>query len=158
MMGQDTGIRLALCTTLRKQVSHLNTCSAIYTHTDANTATPTWDALHINVRRQSRMGGDSTIVDPITPRTTIKKTLADKDEITSAPPSDTALRPFKTVLKQGPLHSILHKQLDVLDACAAGLQTTKDTGWLSGWHRHAHRLGRRLLTWTQWRKILLTSC
>ena len=54
-------------------------------------------------------GGGLHHCGPITPRTTIKKTLADKDEITSAPPPDTALRPFKTVLKQGPMQSTLHK-------------------------------------------------
>ena len=69
-------------------------------------------------------GGDlviSTIVDPLNPRTAITKTLADQHEVTSDPSPDTALRPFKTLLKGGPLHASLGKQLDEMQACVTDL-------------------------------------
>ena len=75
-------------------------------------------------------GGDlviSTIVDPLAPRTAITKTLADKHEVTSAPPSDTALRPFKTILNQGQLQATLGKQLDEMQACVTELNAEQGT-------------------------------
>ena len=69
-------------------------------------------------------GGDlviSTIVDPLNPRTAITKTLADQHEVTSDPSPDTALRPFKTLLKGGPLNASVQKQLDEMQACVTEL-------------------------------------
>ena len=65
-------------------------------------------------------GGDlviSTIVDPTAPQTAITKTLADEHQVTSAPPSDSSLRPFKTILTKGKLTTGLDQQLAELNAC-----------------------------------------
>jgi hypothetical protein len=68
----------------------------------------------------------STIVDPLSPTTPITQSLANEHEVTSVPPTNTMLRPFKTVLSQGPLaKELAHKMAD-LEATVKQLGTTED--------------------------------
>ena len=56
----------------------------------------------------------STVVDPLSPTTPITQTLANEHEVTSAPPTNTMLRTFKTVLSQGLLvKELAHKMADL---------------------------------------------
>ena len=68
----------------------------------------------------------STIVDPLSPTTPITQTLANQHEVTSMPPTDTMLRPFKTVLSQGPLAKELAHKVADLQATVKQLGTTED--------------------------------
>ena len=68
----------------------------------------------------------STIVDPLSPTTPITHTLANEHEVTSAPPTNTMLRPFKTVLSQGLLaKELAHKMAD-LETTVKQLGTSED--------------------------------
>jgi hypothetical protein len=56
-------------------------------------------------------GGDdlilSIIVDPLSPHMHITQTFPNEHEVTSAPPEGTALRPFKSIMEQGPMMKVL---------------------------------------------------
>ncbi len=65
----------------------------------------------------------STIVDPLSPHMHITQTLANKHEVTSAPPEGTELRPFKSAMEQGSIMTELATQFADLEACVAELGT-----------------------------------
>jgi hypothetical protein len=64
-------------------------------------------------------GGDelvlSTIVDPLSPNMLITQTLANEHEVTSAPLAGSMLRPFKSVMQQGPLATELADNIASLE-------------------------------------------
>jgi hypothetical protein len=66
----------------------------------------------------------STIVDPYSPATPITQTLANDHEVTSAPPTGTMLRPFKTVMHQGPLAKELANEMASLASTVKQLDAT----------------------------------
>jgi hypothetical protein len=69
----------------------------------------------------------STIVDPLSPHMHLTQTLANKHEVTSALPQGTALRPFNSIMEQGPMMKALAPQLADLRACVEELGT-KESG------------------------------
>jgi hypothetical protein len=76
-------------------------------------------------------GGDelvlSTIVDPLSPNTPITQPLANEHEVTSAPPTGSMLRPFNSVMKQGPLGKELADKIAALEATVEQLGATEDS-------------------------------
>jgi hypothetical protein len=58
--------------------------------------------------------------------TPITQTLANEHEVTSAPPKDTMLRPFNTVMNQGPLAKELAYKMAYLEATVKQLGTIED--------------------------------
>jgi len=76
-------------------------------------------------------GGDelvlSTIVDPLSPNTPITQTLANEHEVTSAPLAGSMLRPFKSVMQQGPLATELADNIASLEDTLAQSKAIGDS-------------------------------
>jgi hypothetical protein len=66
-------------------------------------------------------------VDPLSPNTLITQTLANEHEVTSAPPTGSMLRPFKSLMKQGPLGKELADKIAALEATVEQLRATEDS-------------------------------
>ncbi len=75
----------------------------------------------------------STIVDPLSPNSPMTQTLANEHEVTSAPPTGSMLRPFKSVMKQGPLGKELVDKIAAHEATVEQLGTTEDSKPFAHW-------------------------
>ncbi len=69
----------------------------------------------------------STIVDPLSPNTPITQTLANEHEVTSAPPTGSMLRPFKSVMTQGPFGKELADKIAAFEGTVEQFGATEDS-------------------------------
>jgi len=108
----------------------------------------------------------STIVDPLSPNTLITQTLANEHEVTSAPPTGSMLRPFKSVMKQGPLGKELADKIAAVEQLGATEDSKPNCSpagtdlridWADACSLgFANRLGRCVLSRPKWRTLLPT--